>query len=266
MSVSSLLLLSSLLCACYASSGYGPDVWHVRLVDSHGANKLYRGGSPEVSKQAIAKKTHSPQVPERNYNASAPFNWTALTEAMERASALPKAFRVVMVNLESLSYGEGGMDGGHVAKEWHFFHKNPQKGALMFWRIVGADSPYPGVLDESRAWLVKNFDMWDSDQMSNRVAQLRTMLMTPTSLPTMIYIHCDCGCDRTGQIAGAYAMRYLNWTWPQTIEYNNAIEPDTPCMECPNYWALNWYCQSLGNRDCSKRYPCNPEGSQCVFM
>jgi hypothetical protein len=209
---------------------YGDDVWHVRLIDSYGANKLYRGGSPEV--------------PESDYNDTAPFNWTALTKAMDKASPLPPVFRVLMVNLESLQYDNRSKDGGHVVRELEFFEKNPSKGSLVFWRIVGADTPYAPRLDASRMWLSKHFDMWDSDQLSVRIGMLHSYLRTNYSIPTMIYIHCDCGCDRTGQVSGAYVLKYLGWTWKDTVAYNNAVEPVPyvpPCMQCPNYWALTWF-------------------------
>lgn len=235
-----------------ASSGYGDNVWHVRLMDTWGENMLYRGGSPEV--------------PERNYNDTASFNWTALVRAMNHAAPLPSTWRMIMVNLESLEYDEGSRDGGHVVREFEFFAKNPHLGELVFWRIVGSDNPYTKVLKSSSAWLAKHFDMWDSDLLSSRIQLLRTWLRNNDTTPTVIYIHCDCGCDRTGEVAGAYYLRYLNWTWSETVKYNNAIEPDAPCMECPNYFALNWYCQSLGgDRDCSQVFPCNRGKNQCVM-
>lgn len=158
------LLLPAVVIA--SSSGYGDNVWHVRLVDRWGQNMLFRGGSPEV--------------PERNYNDTAPFNWTALVNAMSSRAALPPTYRLLMVNLESLEYDKASMDGGHVVRELEFFSKNPDKGQLVFWRIVGADNPYVRVLDGSHVWLAKNFDQWDSDQLNARVDLLHSWLHTAT--------------------------------------------------------------------------------------
>ena len=33
------------------------------------------------------------------------------------------------------------------------------------------------------------------------------MMVTQSSLSNVIFFHCDCGCDRTGQLAGSYMMR-----------------------------------------------------------
>lgn len=52
-----------------------------------------------------------------------------------------------------------------------------------------------------------------------------------------VYVHCDGGCDRTGEMIGAYRPRYMNDAWSQ-------VWGDQPCgrpLGCDNYRALQWY-------------------------
>lgn len=49
------------------------------------------------------------------------------------------------------------------------------------------------------------------------------MFFLTGSLPTVIYLHCECGCDRTGEIGGSYAMKYLNMTYDQATAWNEKI-------------------------------------------
>ena len=54
----------------------------------------------------------------------------------------------------------------------------------------------------------------------------------------IIYGHCDCGCDRTGQTFGSYYMRWQNRTWEETNKLNTIIA--TRPMMCNNYLAMQW--------------------------
>lgn len=78
----------------------------------------------------------------------------------------------------------------------------------------------------------------------------------------MIYGHCDCGIDRTGQSFGAYAMRYLNFTWKEANKWNIAVAGHP--IQCPNWLAMQWYCLylrdvlkgSYAQLHCDEWYPC----------
>jgi hypothetical protein len=47
--------------------------------------------------------------------------------------------------------------------------------------------------------LLQSAATWFPDQMITRVETLINLLETQTQIPTVIYGHCDCGCDRTGK-------------------------------------------------------------------
>ncbi len=131
--------------------------------------------------------------------------------------------------------------------------------------MVGAPTdPLDSVFDGQREWIAASMEQWDSDRLESRVAQLRSLISTPAARPRVVYFHCDCGCDRTGEVAGAYMMRYQGWTYDAVVAYNDAIEPNQPGkMMCPNLWNLNWYCLRLGGA-CLKRHACDPGDDKTV--
>lgn len=76
----------------------------------------------------------------------------------------------------------------------------------------------------------------------------------------IIYGHCDCGCDRTGQLFGSYAMRWQNKTWDEANKMNTVIA--TRPMECENYRNMQWYClylkhvRNYAHLTCDVPHPC----------
>ena len=34
------------------------------------------------------------------------------------------------------------------------------------------------------------------------------MITTKTDVPTLVYVHCTAGCDRTGEVIGSYRLKY----------------------------------------------------------
>jgi len=80
---------------------------------------------------------------------------------------------------------------------------------------------------------------WDSDDVPKKVAQLRKWLETPTTPPTVIYVHCEAGVDRTGEMAGSYLMQHKNETYQQCWNFNNHIENRQMSKQSRN--GLRWY-------------------------
>jgi hypothetical protein len=221
-----------------------PPVWHVRFVDTVGTNFLFRGGSPEVPL----------------------FNHTVLVRSIQLAAlnsnvTLPTRFLIHVVNLESLT----SIDAPHVLAEHDFYAQNPSLGNFSFWNIVGcAGNPALSSFDKNRAWLASSMRVWDADRLRERVSMLRMWLERVNSLPTILYIHCDCGCDRTGEVAGAYMLTYMQhiYSFSDIVALNDSIEPPPPgLMVCQNLWAMQWYCLSLNRTDClAKSYACDASG------
>jgi hypothetical protein len=157
-------------------------------------------------------------------------------------------------------------DGTNVVSEHSFFanKSNAGLGQFLFWHMLGTKShPAASVFTGSLPWLASTYAEWGTDRLVERVEELRAMLVTPQQLPQVIYFHCDCGCDRTGQLAGSYMMRYHGSSWDSVVAYNRVVagRPQT----CPTHRQMQWYCvylnrflgfNSTGN--CLKEHLCTP--------
>ena len=72
------------------------------------------------------------------------------------------------------------------------------------------------------------------------IVPLRFGVKYASDAPTVMYVHCSAGCDRTGEFIGAYAMRYLGYNVTTAMG-----EACRQCGRCPNYFsssALGWWC------------------------
>jgi protein-tyrosine phosphatase len=151
-----------------------------------------------------------------------------------------------------------------VVSEYAFFANNSALGQFLFWHMVGTKShPAASVFTSSLHYLASTYADWGTDRLVERVEVLRAMLFKRQLLPQVIFFHCDCGCDRTGQLAGSYMMRFHNSTWDSVVAYNQVVagRPQT----CPTHRQMQWYCVYL-NRflgynstgDCLKQHLCTP--------
>ena len=75
--------------------------------------------------------------------------------------------------------------------------------------------------------------------------QLKNLLGMKKSIPVVIYIHCEAGKDRTGEISGSYYMKYLNWEFNQALWYDNHCVEGTRDISTESKNGLQWYCYYL---------------------
>jgi hypothetical protein len=234
----------------FVVSVFSSGVKHVHLIDTFGNNMLFRGGSPEVDKS---------------------FSFSTLVASLELAAkqlnaTLPSRYFTIVINVENLdTTGFTSEDGTNVVSEHAFFANNSALGQFYFWHMVGTSShPAASLFDGQRDWLAATYADWGTDKLVSRVETLRTMLTSQNSpIPLVIFFHCDCGCDRTGQLAGAYAMRFHNASWDQVVATNRQVA-GRPQL-CPTHHQMQWYCvyansvlniSSTGN--CLKTHVCTP--------
>lgn len=222
------------------------DYTTLQFVDQVGSNFLFRGGSPIYH-----------QDPPKPYN-SYMYDYAGLKDALQKAHpALPSAFYLVDV---SLLYDDQGNDGKELVAERQFFSDNPAAGQLVSWPIWGTPRCYfqirqKGATECDR--LVRTLEDWLPDRLIRRTEMLRNMLetswlpqVTPYDAqnnlpPCVFYVHCDGGCDRTGEVIGAYRLR-TGYSWSkmwseQPCQFNTKSRP----MGCNNYRALQWYAYWL---------------------
>lgn len=209
---------------------------NVRYVDKFGRNFLFRGAHP------VIEITGKP----------ARFGYEALRSALENAGRdagqeIPSSFTLIDV---SLLWVENPQDHNReralVMAEEAFFSTRPDLGQLHMWPLQGTRlDPADPSIGMHRQYLAQNPDSWLSDSLVVRVETLRKWMENSSTFgvtgPVIIYVHCFGGCDRTGELIGAYSLRYLNMTWEEVRSLNAGhCRPDHD-YEKNNCNALQWY-------------------------
>jgi hypothetical protein len=209
------------------------EVKNVHYVDCLGSNFLFRGGLP---------LTGEPPV----------FNYCGLKQSIVKAGlkagvTVPSKFYMIDVNLLNIENQE---DARRILIERQFFQAKPKLGRIQVWGMNGVGlSVKDPALAASREYLARNLDQWLNDKLASRVELLRGLLEKPgprfhgkARLPVVIYIHCAVGCDRAGELSGAYYLRYLHKSWEEVNAINRSkCRGNRPCG-CKNYRAVQWYC------------------------
>jgi len=223
-------------------------------------NYLFRGGNPDFN--------------------SGYLNYPSLVSEIQAAGlksnvTVPSQFYLIDINflndwqMYNESYPE---DGNNTAGEFlFFFQQHKELGMFVFWETSGSydNCTSAQIGTDLRDFMVKTLDSWSADRLNIRMEKVRKMLYTDYSRPTVIYGHCDCGCDRTGEMFGSYYMKWLNMTWEQANDLNT-ISASRP-MDCFNYLAMQWYClylnQMEGRKDltCLNQQPCGFE-EVCITL
>jgi hypothetical protein len=211
-------------------------VTNVRYVDSVGQNFLFRGAQPVVERNGT-----SPEFDEEALR-------TAIRNASQEAGLeLPSHFTLIDI---SLLWVENPEDNNRERALLHaedaFFTSHPESGRLHLWPMhgTGLDPSDPSVATH-RAYLAQHLDEWLPDPLISQAETVRKYLEDPAaegvSGPVVVYVHCYGGCDRTGELIGAYSLRYLNVTWEEQRDLNGKRCRPNRDYEKENCNALQWY-------------------------
>lgn len=169
----------------------------VKLVDFNATtgNFLFRGNSP------VSKDT---------------FEYDALKSYLSDAASpikLPTQFTIIDVSLLNKISPK---DRDTLAVEHKFWDQNKDKGSLINHAIFGNITSPDDYSVEKRKILEK---LPSIDRLDELVVQLHTLMsQNLQNNPSLIYVHCEAGKDRTGEVIAAYSMKY------QGVSYNNAIK------------------------------------------
>jgi len=186
--------------------------------------------------------------------------------AAECGAAPPGDFFLVEVTLNNAFDDKSGLV---AVKAWHGEPDHFSLGRLVEWPLGVAGIVPPARVPEDEQVTVAN-NMFVVDQLPERVAmldQLMSMASPIDGVPVVTLVHCTAGCDRTGEMIGAYRMTQGG------ISAADMYQMDvSECGRPPNYYsthALEWYCillESQGYTDlgnCTGFATCEPFGD-CV--
>lgn len=170
------------------------------------------------------------------------------------------------------------LEANDIDEERRWFAADRERGEFHNWPLYGVDSEEfqrdctscfsqdPTELPEpKRRSAAGRFGEWTHrEQLTTRLEQAHALVhaqKTASARPVFIFGHCECGCDRTGEFFGAYAMRFNGASFSTAMIDNLAIVEGQRhrMMLHPNYQALLWYCWHL-------RYSARAELDDCGHL
>ena len=193
-------------------------------------------------------------------NDSKSFAYDNLIDSVRRKAKeengidLPATFQLV-----DISFLESHVNKKDLEIERNFFHENPTLGTFVHWTVIGHPLNPSSLSSSFRKKMALYTSDWDiKDQLVPRVEQLHKWVHSYAAAPTVYYMHCEAGVDRTGEVSGAYYMKYLKWSFLKALQYDYDISP-RPISKW-NQNAMDWYCwwmyYTVGYpTDCSSTIP-----------
>jgi len=193
-------------------------------------NYIFRGNEPKISQNGVDVFAYDLLA---SYLANASLSQAGVT--------LPSKF--YLIDIKYVYSTEDPAETADIAMETAFFKLNPTLGQFST-HLIWGDVDDPTVMPVSKVeTMAKNLSAWQHDNLPVYIPSLYELLYTKESLPTVIYFHCECGCDRTGEVAASYALKYMNMTFPQATSWDQKIAGRAIL---PNHqFAMHWYCYYL---------------------
>ena len=198
------------------------DYTRVHLVDHEPTmnNFLFRGNMPVANHTSFQYKELITYFQQRTKDAGIDF---------------PTEFKLVDISLNNLFDKDLKIEKA--------FWKNPNNaklGKFINWPLGLAGIIPPSKFSKEKQREMANSSVWKVDKIPTRVEDIKNMITTKTDVPTLVYVHCTAGCDRTGEVIGSYRLKYqnVNVTQMYALDINECGRP-------PNYWsttALKWFC------------------------
>eukprot|EP00038_Savillea_parva_P030904 m.81263 g.81263 ORF g.81263 m.81263 type:complete len:238 (+) comp9400_c0_seq3:76-789(+) len=218
MVTSTTVLVAAMLVMPAVGESFNPD--RTRFIDQIGSNFLFRGNEPVINKTFAAAELRASLV----------------SAAHTAGHELPANYTITDISFDNPT------EFPDEQAEIKYFTNNPTAGRYINWIIVGFLTA-PPVKDPKLLKELVKAGAWDVDKVPDRMKTLHEYMTTPTQVPQVIYMHCEAGVDRTGEMSGAYYLKWQNMTLPQALEIDDHIENRN--MEKWSLFALEWYCWHL---------------------
>jgi len=154
-----------------------------------------------------------------------------------------------------------------IQLEQTYFQQNPSQGMFVHWPTFGLNYTYiqqvcstvgvpasqcpseqPGNWTDTNKAKVAVFMFqtapYKVDDLDNRLSITNKWLTTSDNAQgTVLFGHCECGCDRTGEFFASYYMKYFGWTFSKAMSYDVLTILRNPSYG--NQVATQWYCEYL---------------------
>eukprot|EP00730_Choanoeca_flexa_P011135 TRINITY_DN2381_c0_g1_i1.p1 TRINITY_DN2381_c0_g1~~TRINITY_DN2381_c0_g1_i1.p1 ORF type:complete len:239 (+),score=70.31 TRINITY_DN2381_c0_g1_i1:1-717(+) len=211
--------------AVIASSSFDPNRMRlidvVKTADGNDTNYFYRGNLPITSNHTFAMR--------------AVYNQAAIL-AKQANLTLPAELYFVDLSLLDLE-----LEDAFIEK--NYFEKNPENGEYVSLPTVGDLVAPKSVSETLRKELARDLPRWQIDKLPSKMDKLHTLLRKTYPQPALVYIHCEAGMDRTGEMSGSYYLHALNYTFAHALAVDNSIESRSISKYSRN--AFQWYCYYL---------------------
>jgi hypothetical protein len=144
---------------------------------------------------------------------------------------LPKDTKLIVISLNNV-FDESKPDSD-FRKETDFW-KNPENakyGSFVNWPLGLAGIAPPTAFPEVTWKTMLKALVWDIDLLPKRIGLIRSMLTADYNSSVAIYVHCTAGCDRTGEIMGAYAPPLPSLTFQPYFSIDLMARTGTCCSK-----------------------------------
>eukprot|EP01138_Halocafeteria_seosinensis_P003533 gb/GECG01003611.1/.p1 GENE.gb/GECG01003611.1/~~gb/GECG01003611.1/.p1 ORF type:complete len:242 (+),score=26.12 gb/GECG01003611.1/:1-726(+) len=152
----------------------------------------------------------------------------------EGGAPLPKNFDLRVVSFDNIFESNFNL-------EKRFYQNHPSKANLTIWTLIGGLLPPQFVDNKTREQILEDPDLlFAIDKLPSRLEQAHQWVHGMQDSPLVVYWHCEGGCDRTGEISGAYYVTYQGYNITAAYDKNTK-----DCGRPENYWSINmlgWYC------------------------
>jgi hypothetical protein len=154
---------------------------------------------------------------------------------------LPPSYYILDISLLNV------LNHGDNVIEQQYFAANPSHGRWLNWPIVGNLADASKVPKTLRRELARTLGDWQIDRLVERIPTIRKFIekngVSPAGVPLVIYVHCEAGEDRTGEVSGSYMMLNHNWTYTKALAWDNSIEKRD--IHDASRIGLLWFCYYL---------------------
>ena len=234
----------------FSKQGLDFDAKRVHLIDEINGSYFFRGNEPLIGNGKNRQFAYTELISKINQKL----------EHAGHEKLAPDSFQLVDISLLN-----SAADEFDLKIERNFFEENPSKGSFIHWPMFGIteivpanetvrtlgkislDLLYPTFL------LVHTLTKIDINKVSKHnkkihkeVKKLHKMLQSSgenNTKKTVFYIHCNAGCDRTGEFIAAYRMTINKLSCSEASDKNTG-----ECGRPQNYYSVNgtyWYCRYL---------------------